>query len=446
MNTPVLRTEIDLHHRITLHRVMRSCLEFTLIIGVLLSVNLAATPGDPGWLGLHPTPFLLVPILLGVRHGATAGLAAGILAAGIILLTRELGAGVPAADHRSVLGALPLVGLIVGQLSASSRDRAQRAEVAQSGLRDENRSLRAERQLLFLSKQDLQQRLGLHGAASASLDQDLEELAAATPGSAPAVLLRTLEHLTRVRSAAVYEVTGARTLELSRHAVIGTEDHFPEILQGSEHHLIQEALARGCFLAQKGLLQPTPARGPGFLLAIPITASDGEIPYILIVQDLPFPSISRRNFSTIQAICDWFAAFVIFPVSTPSHHKAISQTDFFKAIETAITTHTDHALPSTLVRIPFSGSPSTEVTAAFRAFLDTLPAPALLTNAVEDGQRSLLFLFPASSEHRIGKAFREALDRFAEQLGVPVPATPSFHPTRPGISPQQLWGQLVTTS
>lgn len=446
MNTPTLRSDIDIHHEVTLRRVTRACAGFVAIIGVLFVVNMAVSPEDPGWLGLNPTPFLLVPAILGALYGFNAGLASGILSAGLIILARQTGTEIPAADHRFVLASLPLLGLIVGQLSETSRKQARRAEADCAGLEGENRSLRAERQLLFLSKQDLQQRLGLHGASSSSLDQDLGELASATPGSAPAILLRTLDHLTHVRSAAVYKVTDARSLELSRRAVIGTEDHFPEVLQGTEHHLLHESLTQGCFLAQKGLLQPTPARGPGFLLASPITAPDGEVQYVLIVQDLPFMSISRRNFSTVKAICDWFAAFVISPVSTPSHHKAISQTDFFKAIETAITTHTDHALPSTLVRIPFSGSPTAEVTAAFSEFLDILPAPALLTNAIENGQRSLLFLFPANSEHRISKSFREALDRFAERLGVPAPADPQFHLTQPGISPQQLWGQLVATA
>jgi hypothetical protein len=438
--------DTDKHHELTLHTVLRAIAEFLSLLIVLSLVNALVSRTDPGWLALNPTPFLLVPAILGVRYGFAAGLLSGALTAGLITLARLAIAELPVADHRFVLASLPLLGLIVGQFSEFLRRRSSEQALATQDLRVENRVLRAERQLLFLAKQDLQQRLGLYGANSASLDQDIEELAACDRRSAPGVLLSTLQRLTRVRSAAVYELTNARTGNLARHAVIGDAGHFPETLRGSEHHLVKESLQRRCFLTQKGLLQATPARAPGFLLASPITDANGDVNFVLIVQDLPFTEISRRNFSTIKAICDWFATFVISPVNAPARHRAVSQTDFFKAIETAITTHTEHALPSTLVRIPFNGTPCDAISEAFGEFLDSLPGPAILTNAIEDGQRSLLFLFPTTAGSELGAAFRNALQAFARRLGVPAPPAPRFHLTQPDASPQQLWGQLITTS
>lgn len=435
----------DPHHAQTLRAFLHGLAEFALVFGILSLVNILVSRHDPGWLALNPTPFLLVPALLGVRYGFTAGLVSGAAAAGLIILGRYSLIDFAVADHRFVLASLPLLGLIVGQCSESLRKHSDEREITNRGLVSENAALRAERQLLFLAKQDLQQRLGLYGANSASLDQDIEELASCDPTAAPAVLLTTLERLTRVRSAAVYELTNPRHKALTRRAVIGNHEHFPETLAGGDHHLVSESLERRCFLTQNGLLQSTPRREPGFLLASPITDSNGDINHILIVQDLPFTEISRRNFSTIKSICDWFAVFVINPVDTPAHHKAVSQTDFFKAIETAITTHTEHALPSTLVRLPFNDAPTDTIAEAFGEFLETLPGPALLTNAIEEGQRSLLFLFPATAGTDMGPAFNNALQTFAQRLGVPAPPAPLFHRTRPDITPQQLWGRLVAT-
>lgn len=446
MNASALAFDLDRHHARTLRDVLRALSEFALIVAALAIVNALASPRDPGWLGLNPTPFFLVPILLGVRHGPATGFVSGAATAGLMILARQMSPGTPVMDSRFVLAFLPLLGLVVGQSSEFLRQRSRENETANRDLAGENRNLRAERHLLFLAKQDLQQRLGLYGANAASLHEDLAELADCDPASAPAVLLATLQRLTRVRSAAVYELTDPRRKELTRRAVIGEASRFPEILAGADDHLVSEAIARRCFLAQEGLLRPIPGRDPGFLLASPASNSNGEVNHLVIVQDLPFPEISRRNLSTIKSICDWFSAFVINPADSPSHHKAVSQTDFFTAIETAITTHTEHALPSTLVRLPFPNGSTGSMTRAFSEFLDKLPGPALLTHAIEDGKRSLLFLFPAKAGRELGEALHRALRDFAQHLGLPEPPAPDIHLTLPNGSPQQLWGQLLATT
>jgi hypothetical protein len=53
-----------------------------LLVGCLLgSLNWLVTRGDFGWMGLNPTPWLLLPALLGGRYGVGPGLLAGLCAA-----------------------------------------------------------------------------------------------------------------------------------------------------------------------------------------------------------------------------------------------------------------------------------------------------------------------------------------------------------------------------
>ena len=49
------------------------------LFGLLALVNWMVSPADPGWLSLNPTPWLVLPVLFGVRYGVACGFGAGLL-------------------------------------------------------------------------------------------------------------------------------------------------------------------------------------------------------------------------------------------------------------------------------------------------------------------------------------------------------------------------------
>ncbi|NBR86789.1 MAG: hypothetical protein EBT61_15010 [Verrucomicrobia bacterium] len=55
-------------------------LDLAVITGLLLVVNSMFAATDIGWTKLHPTPWLLVPILMGCRYGFPAGMAGAAVA------------------------------------------------------------------------------------------------------------------------------------------------------------------------------------------------------------------------------------------------------------------------------------------------------------------------------------------------------------------------------
>ena len=54
-------------------------LPFGALFALLAAVNYVVVPGDAGWFAANPTPFLIIPVLLGVRYGFSAGFGAGLL-------------------------------------------------------------------------------------------------------------------------------------------------------------------------------------------------------------------------------------------------------------------------------------------------------------------------------------------------------------------------------
>ena len=72
------------------HSVRYSFFGFLALFAILAGINYFISPSDIGWFAVNPTPFLLIPALLGVRYGFRAGLRAGLLSALFLLVGRHV--------------------------------------------------------------------------------------------------------------------------------------------------------------------------------------------------------------------------------------------------------------------------------------------------------------------------------------------------------------------
>ena len=280
--------------------------DFLALFTFLAVVNYLLAPDDLGWFAANPTPFLIIPAFLGMRHGVGVGLSAGLLTALLLLVTRHaLGDGTSLALHGYALLTYPVFGTLIGLGGGRlSRPRAQ-LEVESEHLETENNRLYAERELLMLSRQNLQQRLGIYGVDSAALDEGLQELAESPAELAPSHLLGILERITQVRCAALYAVSPGSRPHLERIASLGDFSRFPGSLRAGDHPIVEEALSRKSFLIQKTLREATPSRTSGYLAAYPINTTDGSVSCVLIVEDLPLKNFNPHTFDVMKAICDW---------------------------------------------------------------------------------------------------------------------------------------------
>lgn len=424
----------------------RAAIDCVALFALLAGLNYATASADVGWFALNPTPYLVIPALLGVRYGFRAGVSAGLLTVLLLIVGRHLlASGTSLLEHRITLVSFPLLGALTGQVAEGLRKRLFELGQDKARLGSEIRHLHAERELLLLSRQDVQQRLELFGAESAPLDEELEELAETSREFAPAQLLATLERITRVRAAALYLVPeGSKGAPLTRAASIGEARTFPEFLYRQDHRIVEESLSGSAFLVQKSVMASVPVRSSGYLAAYPITGGDRTAVYLLVVQDVPFHEVRFNTFEVMKSICDWMRFALAAPLHREARHRAVNQIEFFQAIESAVTTHKQQSVPSTLARVPFNVADGVDPAGAFRDLLLALPRKAILTNANEAGRRSLLLLLPALSEPAVIESARAAFHAFGQMTGQDEHFQPHFFTTNPGETPQQMWGRLFT--
>ena len=420
---------------------------FATLFSMLVVLNALVAPQDAGWLSLNATPFLILPVLLGLRHGTLGGCVAGLLVAGLLLLGRYWSGQAGAlSDHYPALVALPLLGGLVGCGSRQKNEYGRQLRAERDLLLEEKQKYAAERELLVLSRQDLQQRLELSGIDDSAMDENFAGLHEAPGFFLPAAILEGLAQLTQTTHAAVYELPCARgSASLTRVSSIGGVESFPEYLREEDHPIVSEALDRSCFLVQKSLLETPSARRAGYLAAYPICRSGNAPSHLLIVQDLPTEKISSSTFDLMKAVCDRVGGSSKAFIPEKLDSRAVNQLEFYAALESASRTHDSYAIPSTLVRVPFDFSSETDPREAFCELLEMLPTQTLLSNYHENGQRALLFLLPANSDPAVRDGLRDLFCDFVAGLGMGQRCVPHFVMTRPGHSAQQLWGELLAS-
>jgi len=420
---------------------------FAALCGLMALVNWMVAPADPGWLSVNPTPWLILPALFGLRYGVASGFGAGVLIALLLVAGRHLaGQGINFAEHAYAVLALPFLGGLLGGVSEGLRRREADLKAERDCLRRENRRGQADRELLALSRQDLQQRLELQGDHGGSLDEGLADLLESSDEFIPEDLLNALSRTVGATSVAVYKLpAGSKSSTLVRVASVGKSARFPGYLVADDHQIVSEALERKCFLVQKPLLESPPSSKPGYLAAYPISGTDRRTSHVLILQDLPLERITSGTFDVMKSMCDRAGGAYGRTVHDEVDQRSISQLEFYAAMETAVVTHDKYAIPSILVRVPFNFGEGVDPAGSFCDLLELLPPHTLLSNSHEEGQRALLFLLPANSDPVVRDGLRDLFFDFVEELGLGREHSPHFVMTAPGESPQQLWGKLVAT-
>ncbi|MCB1233548.1 MAG: HAMP domain-containing protein, partial [Verrucomicrobiae bacterium] len=212
-----------------------------MLLGLLAGLNWVVSRDDPGWLGLNPTPWILLPLFLGGRYGLAAALIGSVLAAGAILgltwavegwaaalaapsgrpfffLSLLIAGAIGSTIHHLVSGPLRRVHRHATELAAKNRELAE-----ESALYRENESL-------------LQESLLLWGADYASLTEEAHRLFSADARRLDDALLGVLRRVFGVTGAAVYRTgrAGDEEESLPRVAHSGGGEGLPDRISREE--------------------------------------------------------------------------------------------------------------------------------------------------------------------------------------------------------------------
>lgn len=258
------------------------------------------SPDDPLLLGGHFPWLVLLPLLVGVQHGAlAASLSSGLLvAAGAV--HGMLGGPAPAASLAAFAAGCVSAGVIAGH----SRDRVQArlmrlSREARQGAERLARLGRAHA-VVKLSHQRLEERLAARSwSLVGAFDDARRSLASqASLAGVGEVVLHVLSNHALVQSATLLTLArdGRGRVALEARARLGSPPRFD-----IAHPLVQRALDTGRLVA----LDAESADGGGeqdLLAVAPLGTASGRLLGLVLIHEMPFMAFQAENLKGLAAL------------------------------------------------------------------------------------------------------------------------------------------------
>lgn len=365
--------------------------DIAVVGGVLLALNLGLEPGDFGWIKLNPSPWLLLPLLIGAGYGLVPGTISGLLAAGLIAWARrgdDLGGF--ALNHLYELGALPLLGFLAGQWKQLQKSRQVELLKENEELNGQLVLTRAEVGLLMDSRLKLQQQLALHNMEVVNLDEDLRQLMIGGPANLLKQLLELLHQRCRITSAAFYQCQSGRLVQL---AVIHATPPLKPVLVLDETPLAKKALEDKTLAAMRDTLGTTMEQP--FLVALPWW--NREAKGVLLVQDMPLDAMAWDNLLRLELIIHWVFALLRWRdgVGAEAGNREVPLDDFLTLLGQALQMDATHRLPSAVLKVQGGPQSARRVRELLK---QSLPATALMTVLPETSAHVVLIPFAGQME------------------------------------------------
>ncbi len=410
--------------------------DIVLIAGILSGLNAAISPTDRGWLLQNPTPWLLLPVLIGLRYGLSSGCVAGALAAiGIALANVGWTVGhdvlVEFADaHPITLVSLVLSGFICGE-AHDIYDRKVR-DWSEKGiwLESENGRLRAETALARQARHQIQERLAMWNAPLACLDDELRRLIKVSETEVHDRLLRTLYSTCHVTSSAIYRQHGDQLLLL---ASLHASPRFQTAIPLADLPMAVLAIDKGELVTME--VAEAETSEPPCLAVLPWESN--ELQGVLIIEDMPLADFTWSVFERVELIVRWtFALRELRSATALDSHSTglLPERDFLTLLSRSLETSRDYLLPSSSLTLRLTDTKS----AAFQRLrsVAAAAAPDVCAMTAIPGDLGLVVLLPFA-----GDTVAEAMAQAVRQS---IPDVRAARYTVGGSErPEDLWGRLL---
>ena len=133
---------------------------------LLVSINIMLYPDVPGYLGIHPHPYLIAILLMAGRYGRRAGYLAAFMATAILLVYLYLETEpffdwtkLSSDDFVAPLLSFFLAALFVGEMRHAALRRENALQTRNTELKRENRRLKEQLEVVIQIKEELENRL-----------------------------------------------------------------------------------------------------------------------------------------------------------------------------------------------------------------------------------------------------------------------------------------------
>lgn len=283
-------------------------LDLVLLLGIVGGGSWFFDRDLGAWIGANPSPFFLVPILIGGKYGQSAGVAAGAVCAmvlgGLVVSWEGMEPYEVFEMHKVVLVALPLVGLLCGEVRGVLYQDAARSGIQ---LRLASQRMRALDEQVFIlgeAKDELDRELVLMNADSANLDYEIRRVLQSSPERFYEALLGVFCRKGRLYEAAIY-VKGE---PWKRVAYAGTAEDWPEEKDFGHSGVVQKAMDNVMIATLPEVWEEQMAEVDDYLVACPI-GDDVEPSGVLVVKTMDFFAMNARGIQTINIISQWVSEF-----------------------------------------------------------------------------------------------------------------------------------------
>lgn len=286
---------------------------FVAAVAVLLGVNWILSPKDPGWLGINPSPWLLVPVWLGFRHGYGSGALSGLFVSALVLggqhwlgdgkLLALLGEGMAYS-----LWCFPLVG-VLGAFVKGRHDRRVARLEREAGRIGEALARRGEDLAILQQNETLLKRAMVsRGMETAGVADGFRHLFAATvPERLDEKFLALLDLHCGVLASVVYD----RGKEGRYRKAVAHRDSpsLPDSIELGRFPMCRAAVRSGKLATQSRLWGGGGQPGEieeNFLAAIPFVKPGGEVARLLVIHRMRFEEISWEGFWRVETAFSWY--------------------------------------------------------------------------------------------------------------------------------------------
>ena len=273
------------------------------VIGsILVVVNLFVDFRDFGLLRLTPSPFFLLPVLLGARYGFGAGVAGGLLASfwvvGGRVLLLQLSPRDVILQHAFLLASLLLSGALTGEIQIYFQRMLDRSRAAAKDMEARIQRMGTNLNALRDSRDELERTLATKDNVFLMLNTEIRRLYTYSEKDRYRALLLIISRQTKATEASCFLVE-PESDQLEKVACIGNEDALPANVGIHDIDMIRLAIRQKTVVSVPDIWDMNAGEGSRCLIVQPLVNSSGEVLAVIAITGLPF---SQMNGNTVRAI------------------------------------------------------------------------------------------------------------------------------------------------
>ena len=428
-------------------------LDAVVLAAFLVALNFWIAPNDPGWLILNPSPYLILPMLIGGRFGFLPGIGAGVLATAIIaagqIWLKKVDPVASLNSDRFLYSCLVLTGGICGELQHFFNGKLKRLTEMQDTFQARIKKLDNELYFLREAKLEVDRIIATHDSGLSTLDTEVRELYLIKDDQFYQQVLALLNRQAAVTDAAIYLLQPNR--QLLRQAMIGNENSLPQQVALSEVEMALLAVERKTAISIAEFWKLGATRPEPYLICLPFLDLDENPVAVLMITGMPFFALNQKSVHLITVICKWASRVIQAKkaadgnfrlVDGDQRHKIFTKKILKRNLELASLSHQTHHLPSTLVFFSLPGLPLTLQLAFERAIIPCVRAGDFAAQLDLDFP-NLALLLPLTGERIAQNSVRAALAQLSKDAELSRAVEHRIFTLDEWENGEQLWRELL---